>query len=354
MSDDNTIEKGFTCATPFTNQDRIQLAHGSGGRMMSSLIHSCFLEAFENPMLSPLNDGALLPRQPGRLVLSTDSYVVDPPFFPGGNIGDLAVNGTVNDLSVCGARALFLSVGFILEEGLAMDRLEVIVQSMKSAACQARIKIVTGDTKVVPRGKADQIFINTTGLGVIEFATIPSPKRICPGDKIIVSGTLGDHGIAVLSRRAGMEFESPVLSDSAALNHMIGAFLELAGDKVHAMRDATRGGLGAVLNEMTESAGFQFNIHEDKIPLNPVVEGACELLGLDPIYVANEGKVVVFADPDAVDDILGIMNQFPEGKNAAVIGEVTENRRALVTMTTRIGGQRIIDMPVGEQLPRIC
>jgi len=349
-----TFEEGIACPTPITRHERVQLAHGSGGRTMADLISSCFVKAFQNPILSRLDDSAVLPAQEGRLVFTTDSYVVDPPFFPGGNIGDLAVNGTVNDLAVCGATPLFLSSGFILEEGFPLRHLEEIVQSMKLAAMQAGVEIVTGDTKVVDHGKADRIFINTAGIGILSDVPPPAPERIRSGDQIILSGTLADHGIAVLSRREGLEFETEIRSDSAPLNHMTRSILDAAPGAVHAMRDATRGGLAAVLNELSHSAGLQLELNEERIPVQPAVEGACELLGLDPLYVANEGKLVAFVEPGSCRRILEEMRNHSQGRMATVIGEVSRKRETLVVMKTAIGGRRIIDMPTGEQLPRIC
>ncbi len=354
MKDGNPLENFAQCSLPLTRHSRVQLAHGSGGRMMNELIRNLFLEAFDNPTLNQMEDCATLVVEGKRLTFSTDSYVVDPIFFPGGNIGELAVNGTVNDLSMAGARPLCLSVGFILEEGFPMQELNIIVDSMQAAARQAGVAIVTGDTKVVDKGKADKIFINTSGVGVIEHEFVISPERIETGDCVLVSGTIGDHGIAVLSQREGLSFESPIESDTAALNGLVSAIVETAGDRVRALRDPTRGGLAATLNEFAEQAGVSIEIDESSVPVQPAVVGACELLGLDPLYVANEGKLTAVVAPEIADSVLQRMREHPLGRNAALIGEVTSSRRTFVSMRTRIGGVRIVDLPVGEQLPRIC
>jgi len=354
MNDGNPRENLAQCPLPLSRYSRVQLAHGSGGRMMNELIRKLFLEAFDDPTLNKMEDCATLVVEGKRLTFSTDSYVVDPIFFPGGNIGELAVNGTVNDLSMAGARPLYLSVGFILEEGFSMQELHTIVDSMQAAARRAGVAIVTGDTKVVDKGKADKIFINTSGVGVIEHEFVISPERIETGDCVLLSGTIGDHGIAVFSQREGLSFESPIESDTAALNGLVGAIVEAGGDRVRALRDPTRGGLAATLNEFAEQVGVTIEIDENRIPLQPAVMGACELLGLDPLYVANEGKLTAVVAPEIADVVLKRMREHPLGRNAALIGKVASNRRALVSMRTRIGGVRIVDLPVGEQLPRIC
>jgi hydrogenase expression/formation protein HypE len=354
MSDQSDFLEGLQCAKPIDRHERIQLAHGSGGRLMSRLIRELFVTAFDNPLLRQLGDGTRLPLDGGRLIFTTDSYVIDPPFFPGGNIGDLAVYGTVNDLAVCGAKPRYLSAGMILEEGFPIDQLRKVVESMAAAARTAGIEIVTGDTKVVNKGKADRIFINTAGIGILDGRSAPSPQRIRPGDRIILSGTIADHGIAVLSCREGLTFESKVCSDSAPLNGLVDVMMDVAGESLHAMRDVTRGGLAAVLNEISAAVGLRIEIMENQIPLLPEVEGACELLGLDPLYVANEGRLVAFVSPDCAEQVLEEMKQHPHGQAAVLIGTVHSEKEALVTVKTGIGGRRILDLPIGEQLPRIC
>lgn len=352
---DGTAPGNFTqCPTLLTSYTTVQLAHGSGGRLMNDLIRKLFLEMFENPTLSRLEDCAVLQMPGSGLAFSTDSYVVDPIFFPGGNIGELAVNGTVNDLSMSGARPLYLSAGLILEEGFSLQDLGTIVRSMQNAAQKAGVAIVAGDTKVVHKGKADKIFINTSGVGVIEHDFVLSPGRIKAGDCVLVSGTIGDHGIAVLSKREGLSFESPVTSDTAALGGLVATAIEAGGQSVRAMRDPTRGGLAAALNEFANQAGVSIEIQESKLPVQPAVTGACELLGLDPLYVANEGKLLAVVAPEAAEAVLRRMRAHPLGRNAALIGRVTSRHRALVSMQTSIGGLRVVDLPLGEQLPRIC
>ena len=331
----------------------IQMAHGSGGKLSSDLISNLFVKAFSNPHLDQLDDQALLNIEGTRLAFSTDSYVVDPIFFPGGDIGELAVNGTVNDICMSGAKPLYLSVGFIIEEGLAMDDLARIVQSIKLAAEKAGVKIVTGDTKVVDRGKGDKLFINTAGVGLVEHKYKISADNLQVGDKIIVSGTLADHGMTILSKRQGLSFESSIESDCAALNGLVEHMLDAVGGAVHAMRDATRGGVAACLNEWTGQSKIGIRIHETAIPVNPAVRVACELLGLDPLLAANEAKLLVSVTEDKAESLLTAMRAHPLGKNSQIIGEVTKPP-ARVIMKTALGAERIVDLPVGEQLPRIC
>ncbi|MDH5525132.1 MAG: hydrogenase expression/formation protein HypE [Desulfobulbaceae bacterium] len=333
--------------------DTIQLAHGSGGRLSARLIESMFLPRFGNETLNKLEDQALLDLPAGRLAFTTDSFVVDPIFFPGGDIGDLAVNGTVNDICMSGATPLYLSTAFIIEEGLPMADLHRILLSMEKAAAAAGVRIVTGDTKVVDRGSCDKIFINTSGLGLVPESVAISAANLKAGDKVIVSGTIADHGMAILTSRKGLSFQSRVKSDTAALNGLVMAMLAVS-TSIHAMRDPTRGGLATTLNEFAASSKVGIVLDEGAVPVRPEVRGACEVLGIDPLYVANEGKLVaVVADKDA-EAMLGKMRTHPLGADAAIIGEVTGANPGLVTMRTAFGAERIIDMPVGEQLPRIC
>ncbi len=329
------------------------LDHGSGGKVSHSMIREMMLPVFYNSILAELNDGAVINIGNQRLAFSTDSYVVDPVFFPGGNIGALAINGTVNDLAMSGAVPLFLSAGLIIEEGFLISDLNVIVCQMGLSAKNAGVKIVTGDTKVVPRNAADKIFINTSGIGRIPEGIEISGNRAKPGDSIILSGTIADHGIAILASRAEMKFNSSVTSDTAALNFMVQRMLEVERD-IHVLRDPTRGGLGTTLNEIAGQSGVGIRIHEDRIPVNPQVASLCELLGLDPIYVANEGKLIAVVPGDSADSLLSVIRKDELGKNASIIGEVIDGPPGRVIMQTRIGGVRIVDMLTGGQLPRIC
>ncbi len=330
----------------------ILLDHGSGGKASHRLTRELVLPAFGNPVLDRLEDGAVLDRPEGRLAFSTDTFVVDPIFFPGGDIGDLAVNGTVNDLAMCGARPLGLSVALILEEGLPTADLGRVLASMKRAAGTAGVRVVTGDTKVVPRGAADKIFINTSGVGEVPEGVRLGAEQVRTGDRVILSGTMGDHGMAVLSVREGIAFSSEIRSDTAALNGMVERIL--AGSGVRMLRDPTRGGVGTVLNEVAVQAGLGIRIREADLPVAPAVAGACELLGYDPIYVANEGKLLAVVAPGDEDRVLRAMRSDPAGRDAAVVGEVLSEHAGRVIMQTRIGGTRIVDMLTGEQLPRIC
>jgi len=335
------------------DDERILLDHGSGGRMSNNLIAELMLPIFDNPILSKMDDGATIELNGKRLAFSTDSYVVDPIFFPGGNIGDLAVNGTVNDIAMCGATPLFLSVGLILEEGLPRKDLEQILRSMAAAAQAAGVRIVTGDTKVVPKGAADKIFINTSGVGVIPEGVDVSAGNARPGDKIILSGTMADHGVTILTRREGLAFDSPIQTDSAPLNQMVARMLKVTTD-IHALRDPTRGGVGTALNEIALQSKAGIRIFEDRLPVTEAVAGLCELLGLDPLYVANEGKLLAFVPAGETDAVLAAIKEDPAGRDARVIGEVTAAHPGRVVMETVIGGERIVDMLSGEQLPRIC
>ena len=343
----------FSCPLPKTDYDTIQMAHGAGGRMSADLIERVFMPVFGNPTLEKLEDQATLSFGNHRLAFSTDSFVVSPVFFPGGTIGELAVNGTVNDLAMSGAEPKVLSVGFILEEGLPIADLHEILLSMRRAADFAGVQIVTGDTKVVNKGHCDKIFINTSGIGVIPEKVHISAHRIQPGDKIILSGTIADHGMAVMSVREGLSFESVIQSDTAALNHLVHEMLNVSTE-VHAMRDPTRGGLATTLNELAQASQIGVRIVEDQIPVREEVKAACEILGIDPLYVANEGKLVAFVAPEVADAMLETMRKNPLGKDAAIIGEAVSQHPRKVVMENIYGVERIIDMPVGEQLPRIC
>ena len=346
-------ELNLTCPLPNLAPDRVLLAHGGGGKLTHQLLEQLFLPEFSNPALEARHDGALLRVNGLRLAFTTDSYVVRPLIFPGGNIGDLAVYGTVNDLAMCGARPLYLSAGFILEEGLEMETLRTVVRSMQQAARRAGVALVTGDTKVVDKGKGDGIFINTAGIGLVESPREIGPASVRPGDAILVSGDLGSHGVAILSVREGLEFQAPISSDTAPLWEPIEALLK-AGVELHCLRDLTRGGLASALNEIAGAAGLSICIQEAAVPVAEVVQGACEILGLDPLYVANEGRfIVILPEPDA-GRALDILRRFPVSSLAAGIGTVTQAPPGLVTLVSRIGGTRVLDMLSGEQLPRIC
>jgi hydrogenase expression/formation protein HypE len=343
----------LSCPLPISKHQHIQLAHGGGGRLTQQLIQALFLPAFRNEWLEPLHDGARLPFGNAMLALTTDSYVVSPIVFPGGDIGRLAVNGTVNDLAMCGARPLYLSAALIIEEGLPVDRLVQIARSMRDAADEAGVSLVTGDTKVVDRGKGDQLFITTSGVGLIQAGVTIDPRRAAPGDRILVSGPIGRHGIAVLSVREGLAFESPVESDTAPLAELVGVMLA-ASREIHVLRDPTRGGLATALNEIAGASGTGMALSEPHIPVDEAVRGACELLGLDPLYVANEGRLLAVVPSEAADAVLAAMRTHPSGREAAIIGEVVADHPGLVVMRSRIGGERVIDLLSGEQLPRIC
>ncbi len=333
--------------------NRIQLDHGAGGRASQELVVRTFMPALENPILRELNDSALLEFRDMRLAMSTDSYVVDPIFFPGGDIGSLAVHGTVNDLAMRGARPYYLSAGFILEEGLALTDLERLLHSMATAAREAGVQIVAADTKVVPRGKADKIFINTAGLGTIPPGVDIAGQNAQTGDIILINGPMGDHGIAVLSTREGLSFKTEIRSDSAALNSLVSDMLELS-QKIHVLRDPTRGGVATALNEVALQSGVGIRLEESRLPVRPAVSAACEMLGLDPLYVANEGKVLALVAPEEADLVLDAMRRHPLGRDACSIGQVISEHPGRVLLQTGIGGRRIVDMLSGEQLPRIC
>jgi hydrogenase expression/formation protein HypE len=342
----------------------ITLAHGSGGRAMHELIEGLFLEYLKNPLLEKLEDQAVFELRANgnghaKLAFTTDSYVVDPIFFPGGDIGELAINGTVNDLAMSGARPLYLSAGFIIEEGFPIDDLKRILASMRAAASAAGVEVVTGDTKVVQRGSADKIFINTAGVGVIEHKENISAAAARPGDKVILSGSLGDHGTTIMIARGELELETEIESDSAPLNSLVQAMIDASsaiGDAsaIHCLRDPTRGGVATTLNEIAMNSDVCIEIHEELIPVREEVKGACEILGLDPLYVANEGKLVAIVAHEAAESIVTRMKQNPFGGEACIIGEVKPEPQGIVAMVTGFGGTRIVDMLAGEQLPRIC
>ncbi len=341
------------------NDEKIILDHGSGGKISHSMMSEIILPVFNNPILADLDDGANLDikelnaNDGSKLAFSTDSYVVDPIFFPGGNIGDLAINGTVNDIAMCGGKPLYLSVALIIEEGFSFGDLKKILETMGKAADKAGVKIVTGDTKVVPKGKCDKIFINTSGIGIIPAGINVSGGMANPGDKIILSGTMADHGITILSTREGLQFDSDVSSDSAPLNTMVKSLFD-SGCDIHVLRDPTRGGVGTTLNEIAVQSGVGIRIEEKALPVKPAVAGICELLGFDPLYLANEGKLLAFVAEKDADKALKIIKENEFGQDAVIIGEVTADTPGKVYMDTAIGGSRIVDMLTGEQLPRIC
>lgn len=343
----------LSCPVPFDNPDRILLGHGSGGRLTQRLIADVFYKAFGNPLLAQDHDGCVFNVEKGRIAYSTDSYVVDPLFFPGGNIGDLAVNGTVNDLACCGATPGYLTAGFILEEGLPLTDLERIVASMKAAADNAGVSIVAGDTKVVERGKCDKIFINTSGIGFVPEGIAIAPQNAQPGDAVICSGPIGVHGCVILSAREGMDFESHLTSDTAPLNKMLGKILATVGE-VHVLRDATRGGVSGVLNEIAKSARVRIELDESRLPIPESVSAISEILGLDPLYIANEGVVLIILPHQFANLVLSLMHDFPEGRAATVIGSVISTGTPSVSVKTIYGGCRIINTLNGDQLPRIC
>lgn len=346
-------EFNIACPAPLSDTTRIQLAHGGGGKMMHQLIEKVFLKTFANPLLESRHDGAVMDLQGARYAFTTDSYVVRPLFFPGGDIGTLAVNGTVNDLAMCGAKPLFLSAGFILEEGLPVETLERVVQSMRVAAQEAQVQFVTGDTKVVDKGKGDGIYVNTAGIGIIEHSLAIGPGQARPGDMVILSGDIGRHGIAIMAVREGLSFETQIETDCAPLAELVLQMIE-SGIQIHCLRDLTRGGLATALVEIAETGSHEIAIEENKIPVREDVQGACEILGLDPLYVANEGRFAAFVPPSDSEATLQILHSHPLGKGATIIGRVLDDRSGLVTLKSKIGTSRIVDMLSGEQLPRIC
>ena len=347
-----------SCPLPIFDHQQIVLGHGSGGKLTADLIDQVFLPAFQNPTLNKLDDQAVVTVGGARLAFTTDSFVVTPIFFPGGDIGRLAVHGTVNDLAMSGARPLYLSAAFILEEGLAVDDLRRVVESMRAAAAEADVQFVTGDTKVVNRGKGDQVFITTTGIGVVEGGANISADRARAGDQIILSGYIGDHGMAIMSQRESLEFEGTILSDCASLHGLVASMLSTPSsrgtDFIHCLRDPTRGGAATTLNEIAKRSNVGMLLREKSIPVRESVKGACELLGLDPLYVANEGKLLAIVAPEMAPPVLRQMQQHPLGADAAIIGEVVTDHPGMVLMKTQIGGTRVLDVMFGEQLPRIC
>ena len=344
---------GLVCPIPISDYPQVLMAHGGGGRLSQQIIQKMVVPQFKNELLDLLHDGAVFSLNGTRVAFSTDSYVINPIFFPGGNIGELAVNGTVNDLAMCGARPMYLSSAFIIEEGFAMDDLWKVIVSMQAAASRAGVQLVTGDTKVVDRGKGDKIFINTSGVGIVGEGVQIGARNAKVGDVIIVSGEIAVHGIAIMSVRGGLEFETTMQSDTAPLNHLVAAMLA-SSSGIHVLRDPTRGGVASSLNEIAESSGIGIRIDETKIPVSEPVRGACEILGLDPLYVANEGKLLAFVAREDAESVLDVIRKNPLGKQAAIIGEVVGDHIGTVIMKTSIGGSRVVDMLSGEQLPRIC
>lgn len=342
-----------TCPMPILQHDHVLLGHGSGGILSAQLVEKIYLPAFSNPALDQLDDQAVLEMGPGRLAFTTDSFVVTPLFFPGGDIGRLAVNGTVNDLAMSGARPRYLSAAFIIEEGFPIADLRRVVLSMRKAAHEASVQIVTGDTKVVGRGKGDQIFVNTSGVGVVPEGIHLSASRAAPGDVILLSGSLADHGMAIMTLRESLGIESTIESDTAPLHELVAAMLtEFPG--IHALRDPTRGGLATSLQEIAARADVGVEIEEGAILVRDEVRGACEILGFDPLYVANEGKLVAFVPPQGADAVLAAMRAHPLGRDAARIGVVTDTHKGMAVLRTRIGATRVLERPYGELLPRIC
>ncbi len=343
----------WVCPMPLRDYPQIVLGHGGGGKLSQDLVEHLFLPAFQNDALASLADGAAVTVGGARLAFSTDSYVVRPLFFPGGSIADLAVNGTVNDLAMLGARPLFLSAGLIIEEGLAISVLGTLIEQMASAARIAGVQVVTGDTKVVDKGHGDGVYINTSGIGLIPDGVSLAPQNARPGDVVLVSGMIGDHGMAIMSVREGLEFETVITSDSAPLNGLVAAMLE-AVPSLHVLRDPTRGGMASALNEIARSAGVGIDLEDRRLPVRAEVAAACELMGMDPIYVANEGKLIAMVPHEHAEHLLEIMRQHPLGTKAAIIGQVVAEHPGIVTSKTGIGGRRVISMQIGEQLPRIC
>lgn len=360
------------CPIPISDYPTVTLAHGGGGKLQQMLIERMYLPAFRNPLLESLHDGAIFdwglgvegsdvtgpdPQSPIlnlRLAFTTDSFVITPRVFPGGDIGSLAVHGTVNDLAMCGAQPLVLSAAFIIEEGLPMEELWRYVRSLADAAQAVGVPVATGDTKVVDLGKGDGLYINTSGIGLIPPGIRVSPQRARPGDVILINGRIAEHGIAIMSVREGLAFETALESDSAPLHELVAAVLAVAGEQVHVLRDPTRGGVSSALNEIASSAGVGIRLDETSIPVGDAVRGACEILGLDPLYVANEGKCLVIVAREAAEAVLAAMRAHPLGREAAIIGEVVADHPRRVVLRSRIGGQRVVDMLSGEQLPRIC
>ncbi|HEX6105226.1 MAG TPA: hydrogenase expression/formation protein HypE [Gemmatimonadales bacterium] len=342
------------CPVPLLTSDRVQLGHGSGGKMSAALLRECFLPHLGNPVLARLGDGAVVDTGSGEIAISTDTFVVSPLEFPGGDIGALAVHGTLNDVAMMGARPLLLTAGFVLEEGLAVEQLERIVRSMGARAGAAGVPVVTGDTKVVERGKADGLYINTTGVGRVDPGFRPAPDRARPGDVVLVSGPLGRHGIAIMAVREGIAFESHLESDTACLIPLVESLRAAAGAEVHVLRDPTRGGLASALNEIAAASGVGIELDEGATPVPAEVAGACEMLGLDPLYVANEGVLIAIVAAERAGAALAALRAHPLGAAAAAAGRVVSAHRGMVVLRTRLGGTRVVDLLPGDQLPRIC
>jgi len=349
----DNIEFTSFCPVPLSTYPQILMAHGGGGTLMQQLIETLFVPAFRNPELARAHDGACLDVGGRSIAFTTDSYVVHPLFFPGGDIGTLAINGTVNDLVMCGALPRWLSAGLILEEGLPMETLCRVVDSMRRAATAAGVELVTGDTKVVDRGKGDGLFVNTAGIGIFDRPVAIGPESVREGDCILINGDLGRHGMAIMSVREGLAFESPITSDCASLIGPVRALLD-AGLEVHCLRDLTRGGLVSALNEIAQTARVRIEVTEDNIPVSEAVQGACEMLGLDPLYVANEGRFVAFVTAEQGEKALHLLRDHPLGQSAAIVGTVGSGADGMVTLRSRIGARRVLDRLSGEQLPRIC
>lgn len=344
----------WSCPLPLRDYPNVVLGHGGGGKLSAELIEHLFLPAFQNEALENLGDSSVMSIPAGRIAMSTDSFVVRPLFFPGGNIGELAVNGTVNDLAMSGATPLYLTAGFIIEEGLLMERLGSVVNCMGRAAKQAGVQIVTGDTKVVDKGHGDELFINTAGVGIVPEGVQIGPTRARAGDVVIVSGSIGDHGMAIMSVREGLAFDTEIRSDTAALNGLVQDLLAIDPTAIHVLRDPTRGGVAATLNEIARQSQVGIAIEERALPINPEVQAACDVLGMDPLHVANEGKLIAIVARERAEAMLAAMKAHELGGQAAVIGHVVEQHRGMLVARTAIGGTRVVAMQLGEQLPRIC
>jgi hydrogenase expression/formation protein HypE len=353
MLRETRVDLALNCGLPIAARESILLGHGSGGRMSGDLLRNILLPALQNPVLDRLDDQAIVDVGGSRIAFTTDSFVVKPLFFPGGDIGTLAVNGTVNDLAMGGAQPLFLSLALILEEGFALDTLREVMESIRVAAGLAGVAVVTGDTKVVEKGSGDGLFVNTSGIGLVPPGVQLSADQARPGDCVLLSGTIGDHGITILSQREGLQFESAVASDTAALHTLVADMLGTSPE-IRCLRDPTRGGVSSSLNEIAMRSGVGIELEETAIPIRDEVQGACEMLGLDPLYVANEGKLLAIVGPAAADRILAAMHAHPLGRDARMIGRVTDSHPAMVTLRTRLGTSRIVDLLSGDQLPRIC
>lgn len=347
------LSQGFNCPLPISNYETVQLAHGSGGRLMAELIDKVFINTFKNETLEKMEDQATLTVGKQNIVFTTDSFVVDPIFFPGGNIGELAVNGTVNDICMNGAVPKWLSASFIIEEGLPIETLNKIVISMREAAEKANVKIVTGDTKVVNKGTCDKVFINTAGIGIANPNLKISASNLKAGDAVIISGTLADHGMAIMTSRKGLSFQNTIQSDCAALNSLVELMTEFTSE-IHAMRDPTRGGVAATLTEFAAQSNIGIKIYNNKLPVKENVKGACEILGIDPLFVANEGKLIAVLPKSIAIELVEKMKTHPLGKDAEIIGEVVESHSKIVVKKTMLGIEQVVDLPLGEQLPRIC